>query len=261
MKIPHLAVLLLASASIISGCVSSEPSSEDRTATASSFEQCAALGGDVMESDPMQCAIGGEVFVDETLLVTILKTKAEKDGYSLTVQDMAGKTYESVVSIANLGPDSTFDFDHIKVGNQLRLKGEFWDMGGVPQITASYAEYVKRHDVSPPPSCPIMDTKDLNLWINAEPNPDGPTLIAIFKGTAPTPGYGFKGRISKILKSDPPSYVIDIAAIPPAGIVAQVLTPTEVRLDIPVQSSEARSVTLTCAGQTLFTVDKVTTAW
>lgn len=260
MKPLFIVLPMLTAAAVVTGCTSSGPTTIARPAVAN-FAQCVALGGRVMESDPMLCSVGGEMFVDEALLVTVLQAKPEKDGYSLTVEDMAGKTYQAVISIPNLGPNSKFDFDHIQVGNQLRLKGEVWDLAGVPQITASRAEFVKAAHSSPMSRCPLMEASDLKLWINAMPGPDGPTLIAIFKATAPTPGYSFKGKVTEILESDPPSYVIDVIPIAPSGAVAQVLSPTEVRLDIPIESTNAQDITLTCGGQTLFTVNKVTTAW
>ena len=110
-------------------------------------------------------------------------------------------------------------------------------------------------------TCPITDAKDLNLWINGMPGPDGPVLIGIFSALAPTPGYSFKGEVTEILESAPPSYVIEVVPTPPDGMVTQVITPTEVRVDVPIDSTEARSVTLTCGDEALFVVDDVTTAW
>ena len=236
MKPLNLITTLFAATALITGCVSSETNSNPEN-------------------------IGENVLDDDALLVTILQTKSEKDGYSLTVEDMDGKTYQAVISIPNLGPDSTFDFDHIKVGNQLRLKGEFWDMAGVPRITARQVEFVGTAGTGAMKNCPLKPASDINLWINAMPGPSEPTLIAIFQGTTPTPGYEFEGKVVEIQESDPPSYIIDIVPTPPSGIVAQVVTTAEVRLDIPIESSEARSVTLTCRGQTLFTVNDVMSAY
>lgn len=235
MKPLNLITTLFAATALITGCISSE-----RNSNPDNIEE--------------------NMVGDDALLVTVLETKSEKDGYSLTVEDMAGKTYQAVISIPNLGRDSTFDFGHIKVGNQLRLKGEYWDMAGVPQITARHAEYVGVAGTASTKHCSLKPAGDINLWINAMPSPNGPILIAIFQGTTPTPGYEFKGKVVDIQESDPPSYVIDIVATPPSGIVAQVVTTAEVRLDIPIESSEAHSVTLTCQGQTLFTVNHVMTA-
>lgn len=235
MKPLHLIITIFGASMLVTGCVSSE-------------------------SNSTQENIGENVVDDGALLVTILQIKSGKDGKSLTVEDMAGKTYKAVISIPNLGPNSTFDFDHIKVGNQLRLKGEFWEMAGVPQITARHAEFAGAAESGAMNNCPLRPATDINIWINAMPGPSGPTLIAIFQGTTPTPGYKFEGKVVEIQESVPPSYVIDIVPTPPSGIVTQVVTTAEVRLDIPIESSEARSVTLTCRGQTLFTVNDVMTA-
>lgn len=251
--------MLLVCSTVLSGCMSSETSTVSQTQI-SSFKQCSASGGEIVKGEPLQCLIGGNMFVDEALPVTILKAQPEKDGYTLTVKDMTGKTYQSVVSIANLGPDSSFDFDHIQVGNQLKLKGKFWDMAGVPQITATYAEYIKGHDGASDAHCPLVDAKNLNLWINAQPGLGGPTLIAIFKATTPTPGYRFKGEVIEIMETDPPSYVIDVIAVHPSEAY-QVETPTEVRLDIPVESEKASMVTFICNGRILFKADQITTAY
>lgn len=261
MKIFQFILPVLTVGVLLLGCLPSDDSQHANTDLISNFEQCVSAGGNIMESDPMQCAIRDKVFVDETILVTILAIKPEKDGHSLKVQDMAGEAYDAVISIPNLGPNSTFDFDDLQVGNNLRLKGEVWDLAGVPQITASYAEYAGKAEMNSGGYCSITDAKDLNIWINAMPSPDGPVLIAIFAATMPTPGYSFIGEVMETQKTNPPSYVLDITPTPPSGMVAQVLTPTEVRLDIPVESTQAQSVTLTCAGKTLFTVNEVTTAW
>lgn len=128
-------------------------------------------------------------------------------------------------------------------------------------LTACAGAANDQSDITEPKNlCPIMDAKDLNLWINAMPGPSGPKLIAMFKGTLPTPGYRFKSTVTEIMESDPPIYTIDIKAKAPLGIVAQVLTPTDIRIDVPIQSKEARSVTLTCGDTELFTVTDVETA-
>ncbi|WP_461403821.1 hypothetical protein [Falsiruegeria mediterranea] len=74
--------------------------------------------------------------------VEILAVKPEKDGNTLVVRDDSGNTYNAVISIPNLGPESDFDFDHLKVGNRMIVTGETWSLAGDPQLTIRDAKAV-----------------------------------------------------------------------------------------------------------------------
>lgn len=112
-------------------------------------------------------------------------------------------------------------------------------------------------------SCPIHSPKDVQMWINAMPGPGAtPTLIVNFKVTAATPGYNFDLKVLEVSESIPPQYVFDLAVTPPQGVVMQVETETDVRIEIAnFDYAEIASATVKCGDSTLFTVDVVETAY
>ncbi len=72
--------------------------------------------------------------------VEIVSVRPEKDGDTVLVRDVDGKTYLAVVSIPNLGPTSEFDIAHLQPGNKMIVAGELWDLGGQAQLTVREAE-------------------------------------------------------------------------------------------------------------------------
>lgn len=111
--------------------------------------------------------------------------------------------------------------------------------------------------------CRIHSPKDVTMWINAMPGPNAtPTLIATFSATAPTPGYTFALKTLEVRESYPPQYVFDLVATPPAGIVSQVETETDIWVEIQdFADSEIASATVMCGGTPLFELDSVETAY
>lgn len=116
-------------------------------------------------------------------------------------------------------------------------------------------------DAPAPSNCSILEAQDAQAWINGMPGPGYPKMNITFKAMMPTPGYSFAAEVTSIMEMDPPSYVVNVTATPPSGMVIQVLSEEEVRVDVPVQQTEAASVEITCGGATLFTVDQVETAY
>ena len=112
-------------------------------------------------------------------------------------------------------------------------------------------------------NCLLHSPKDIQMWINAMPGAGtNPTLIGQFKITAPTPGYSFELKVLEVQESFPPRYVFDLVATPPNGIVTEVETETDVRVEIPnFEYSEIASATVECSGETLFSLDEVETAY
>ncbi len=76
----------------------------------------------------------------KALRVEILKVKPESDGYTLDIRDDAGTVYRAVISPANLGPDSGFDFDHIKVGHRMTVSGSQFMLGKARHLTIRAAQ-------------------------------------------------------------------------------------------------------------------------
>lgn len=86
-------------------------------------------------------------------------------------------------------------------------------------------------------------------------------MIVLFSAVTPTPGYSIEGKIVSVMETAPPIYEIDVIATPPTGIIPQIVTRSDVRLEIPVQESEAWAVDLRYGGNTLFYVEDVQTAF
>lgn len=84
----------------------------------------------------------------QTISGTVTSNQGEKDGSSLVFMGDDGIEYESIISIPNLGPDSTFDFNNIQNGNRLEITGEVWEMAGVPQLTAQSVKLLQKTDVA-----------------------------------------------------------------------------------------------------------------
>ena len=95
------------------------------------------------------------------------------------------------------------------------------------------------------------------------PGPNSnPTLIAQFKIIAPTPGYTFDLKILEVAESMPPHYVFGLVASPPDGMVTQVETETNVRIEMPdFDYAQIASATVKCGDDTLFRLDEVETAY
>ena len=82
----------------------------------------------------------------KALRVEILKVKPESDGYTLDVRDDAGTVYRAVISPANLGPDSGFDFDHIKVGHPKSFYPYGFDNLNVIEHVGHPEMWIVRHE-------------------------------------------------------------------------------------------------------------------
>lgn len=67
--------------------------------------------------------------------VEIISVTAETDGNTVVLRDESGKRYTAVISIPNLGPNSTFDFDHLQVGHRMIVSGELWSLGEEVRLT------------------------------------------------------------------------------------------------------------------------------
>lgn len=74
--------------------------------------------------------------------VEIVSVTPEMDGNTVVVRDESGKLYTAVLSIPNLGANSTFDFNHLQVGNRMIVTGEIWSLGEETRLTVRDAKAV-----------------------------------------------------------------------------------------------------------------------
>lgn len=74
--------------------------------------------------------------------VEIISVTPEMDGNTIVVRDESGKRYTAVISIPNLGPNSTFDFDHLQAGNRMIVSGDIWSLGNETRLTVRDAKAV-----------------------------------------------------------------------------------------------------------------------
>ncbi|SLN72482.1 hypothetical protein TRL7639_04324 [Falsiruegeria litorea R37] len=75
----------------------------------------------------------------EQLTAEIIEVIPGTDGSTVLLKDGNGKIYSAVLSIPNLGPDSTFDFDHVKPGNSITISGDSFMLDGRPHVVARTA--------------------------------------------------------------------------------------------------------------------------
>ena len=76
------------------------------------------------------------------LLVKIISVRPEMDGNTLVLHDENGAEYQAVISIPNLGPESDFDFGHLRPGNQMIVSGEHFEIRGRKHLTIFEAKAI-----------------------------------------------------------------------------------------------------------------------
>lgn len=84
-----------------------------------------------------------ELNVDEKtngFIGEVVNIKVEKDGFSVTLQALHSQdTVIAVISPANLGPNSDFDFADVALGNLLKVTGEQFSLGQQSHMAARSA--------------------------------------------------------------------------------------------------------------------------
>ena len=78
----------------------------------------------------------------ESFRGTIIAIQDGTDGSTITLENEQGDMIKSTISIPNLGPDSDFDFSHLKAGNKLWVSGDTFMLGDEKYLTAEYATTV-----------------------------------------------------------------------------------------------------------------------
>lgn len=113
---------------------------------------------------------------------------------------------------------------------------------------------------NPSNDCANVAGSDFKAWVNAMPGPGSrPKLIVTGTITTPTAGYRVLFTDMRVAESSPVQVRLELAAVPPAGMAAQVITRHEVRGTWPM-SPPVGSVTVRCGVKTLATISPVETA-
>jgi hypothetical protein len=107
--------------------------------------------------------------------------------------------------------------------------------------------------------CPILSSTGWRAWVDRSAGPDRqPTLFLTGRVTLPTPGFGLEFEPTLVQRESHPVQVgARIRATRPEGIVAQVVTASDIRWQWPLQSASVGSVTVECGGRVLATVAPV----
>ena len=105
-------------------------------------------------------------------------------------------------------------------------------------------------------SCPVIESRNWHAWIDRVAENE-PRLIVSGEVDLPTSGYevewrsGILDRLSSNGGSQPPAQRLSVSFTPPDGIVAQVVTPTEVSFTMPSLLLEYSSVMIYCGDKLL----------
>ncbi len=99
-------------------------------------------------------------------------------------------------------------------------------------------------------ACPIIESALWYSWLG--PNRDGPGgVLAIgARVTTPTPGYSFSWVVGPTDRGLPPGQHLTLIVSPPDGMVAQVLTETDIEFSLATPFTEFRTVIVSC-GETV----------
>ena len=81
-------------------------------------------------------------------------------------------------------------------------------------------------------SCPAVESRNWHAWIDRVAENE-PRLVISGEVDLPTPGYKTEWQPGILDRRQPPTQRLSISFTPPDGIVAQVITPTEVSFTMP----------------------------
>lgn len=107
-------------------------------------------------------------------------------------------------------------------------------------------------------SCPVIESANWHAWV--DPPRDGAegVLRVVGRVDLPTPGYGFSWALGPTDRAMPPGQRIRLEFTPPDGIVPQVVTGMDLKIDAPTPFREYRTVIVACGDQTLHEFGPVT---
>ncbi|MEM1420917.1 MAG: hypothetical protein AAF661_06600 [Pseudomonadota bacterium] len=116
-------------------------------------------------------------------------------------------------------------------------------------------------DATPTPpdataSCPVIDSRDWRAWVDAEA---GGSRVLRVSGEVdlPTPGYSAAWRLGPADRRAPPAQFLDLAFAAPDGIVAQVVTSTQVSYQGDAVYPAYRAIRIRCGDRVLAEITEI----
>ena len=106
-------------------------------------------------------------------------------------------------------------------------------------------------------NCPVMESRNWHAWIDRD-RENKAKLNITGEVDLPTPAYTVEWQPGILDRRQPPTQRINLSFVRPEGIVAQVITPTEVSYTMPTQILEYRSVAIYCGDRLLAEIPNVT---
>lgn len=104
--------------------------------------------------------------------------------------------------------------------------------------------------------CPVIDSTDWRAEVGPVEGAEGPHLIVTGRVTLPTPGWDVTLRAGMADRSAMPVQQVILTASAGPGMVAQVLTDYDLRLEVPALASY-RGVLILCGGEVLAELTEV----
>lgn len=106
--------------------------------------------------------------------------------------------------------------------------------------------------------CPLIGDGDWSVTLETNAVSGHPEIVIDGRVTAPSAGWGVNGALGPQTRSAPPNLTILLAALPPDGGAAAVLTELDVSLRFPAAHRAYRSIRLVCGGRLLAEVRNLT---
>ncbi|RZJ74892.1 MAG: hypothetical protein EOO45_07280 [Flavobacterium sp.] len=125
----RISLLMLSGVMALASCAEKKAMGEEGTATDSitTIET-----GDTTETDNTDVATEP---IMRTVTGSVVSINQGKDGYTAEIKDARGVAYFATISIPNL--DNAKQYRAVKVGDNITVTGEEWEMEGKKQIKAT----------------------------------------------------------------------------------------------------------------------------
>jgi hypothetical protein len=108
--------------------------------------------------------------------------------------------------------------------------------------------------------CPVIDSRAWSAWLDTMPSLEpGPRLNIYGEVDLPTPGYKVEWREGPADRANPPGQRMTLVLTPPAGVVAQVVTPTPVKFQAKATYPAYRAIFVICGGKPLAEITDIPT--
>ena len=127
------------------------------------------------------------------------------------------------------------------------------ESANIPEAQSNEEQTTETNNIS----CPAMESRNWQASIDRA-NEDEPRLNISGEVDLPTPGYKVEWQLGILDRKNPPTQRISISFIPPEGIVAQVITPTEVNFTMRSPILKYSSVAIYCGDKLLADIPDVT---